>query len=130
MGNVPQQLKYITIKVLHKIRNRTEFGNYKGISVVAHAGKILLALATHCLSDFCERMGTLTEEQSVFRPNHSNTDMMFVIPQLQELARKKWIPLYAHFLGLTNAYESIDRTLVWNVLARFVVMQKPVSSIH
>ena len=43
--------------------------------------------------------------------------MMFVIRRLQELARKKRTPLYACFIDLTKAYDSVDRTLLWTVLA-------------
>ena len=61
---------------LHKKKDRTERGNYRGISLVAHAGKILLKIIARRLSEYC-----------------STTDMMFVIRRLQELARKKQIPL-------------------------------------
>ena len=53
----------------HKKKDRTECGNNRGISLVAHAGKILLKIT--------ERVGILLEEQSGFRPNRSTTDMMF-----------------------------------------------------
>ena len=95
-GDVPQQWKDAIIKVLHKKKDRTECGNYRGISLVAHAGKILLKIIARRLSDHCERLGVLLEEQSGFRPNRSTTDMMFVI-RLQELARKKRIPVRVHY---------------------------------
>ena len=44
---------------------------------------------------------------------------MFVIRRLQELVRKKRIPLYVCFVDPTKAYDSVDRTLLWTVLARF-----------
>ena len=72
----------------------TECSNYRGISLVAPAGKILLKIFVRRLSEYCERVKILPEEQSDFRPNRSTTDMMFVIRRLQELARKKRIPLY------------------------------------
>ena len=90
---MPQQWKDAIIMVLHKKKDRTECGNYRGISPVAHAGKILLKIITRRLSEYCERVGILPEEQSGFQPNRSTTDMMFVIRRLQELARKKQIPL-------------------------------------
>ena len=89
---MPQQWKYAIIVVLHKKKDRTEFGNYRGISLVAHAGKILLKIIARRLSEYCERVRILPEEQSGFRPNRSTTDMMFVIRRLQELTRKKRIP--------------------------------------
>ena len=38
-GEVPQQWKYAIIMVLHQKKDRTEFGNYRGISLVAHAAR-------------------------------------------------------------------------------------------
>ena len=114
---------------LHKKKDRTECGNYRVISLVAHAGKILLKIIACRLSEYCERVGTLPEEQSGFRPNRSTTDMMFVSRRLQELARKKRILFHVCFIDLTKAYDSVDRTLLWKVLARFGVPQNMISVI-
>ena len=110
--------KYAITMVLHKKKDLTDCGNYRGISLVAHAGKILLKIITRRLSEYCERVGILPEEESGFRPNRSNTDIMFVIRRLQELVRKKRIPLDVCFIDFTKAYDSVDRTLLWTVLAR------------
>ena len=126
---MPQQWKDVIIMVLHKKKNRTECDNYRGISLVARAGKILLKIIARRLSEYCERVGILPEEQSGFRPNCSTTDMMFVFRRLQELARKKRSPLYVRFIDLTRAYDSVDRTLPWTVLARFGVPQNIISVI-
>ena len=95
---MPQQWKCVIIMVLHKKKARAECGNYRGISVVAHAGKILLKILARRFSEYCERLGILPEQQSGFRANLSNTNMMFVLCRLQELARKKRIPLYVCML--------------------------------
>ena len=60
-----------------------------------HRRRYCLKIIARRLSEYCERVGILMEEQSGFRPNRSTTDMMFVVRRLQELARKKQIPLYA-----------------------------------
>ena len=100
---MPQQWRDAIIMALHKKKNRTECGNYRGISLVAHAGKILFKIVARRISENCERVGILPEEQSSFRSNRSTTDMVFVIRRLQELARKKRIPLYVCLINLTKA---------------------------
>ena len=50
-GKVLQQWKDVIIMVLHKQKDRTECGNYRGISLVAHAGKIILKIIARCLSE-------------------------------------------------------------------------------
>ena len=66
-GEVPQQWKYAIIKVLHKKKDRTEYGNYRGILLIAHAGKALLKNIARRLSEYCELVGILSEKQSGFR---------------------------------------------------------------
>ena len=116
--------------VVRKKKDRTECGHYRGISLVAHAGKILLKIFARRLSEYCKRVGILSEYQkSGFRPNRFTTGIMFVIRRLQELARKKRIPLYVYFIDLTQAY-SADRTLRWTVLARFRMPHIVISAIR
>ena len=114
--------------VLHK--KNLECGNNRGISLVAHAGKILLKIVVRRLSVYCESVGILPKEQNGFRPKHSTTDVMFVIRRLHELARKKTIPLYVCCVNLIKAYDFVDRSLLWTVLARFGVPQNMVYVIH
>ena len=75
-GEVPQQWKEVISMVRHKKRDRTECANYRGISLVAHAGKLLLKTIARRLSEYCERVGILPEEQSGFQPNRSTTNIM------------------------------------------------------
>ena len=117
---VPQRWRDAVMKVLHKKKNRTECGNYRGISLVAHAGKVLLKIVATRLRAYCEARNLLLEEQCGFRPHRSTTDMMFAVRRLQELGRKARVPLFLCFIDLQKAYDSVDRTLLWQVvLARF-----------
>ena len=40
-GEVPQERKDATVKVLHR-KDRTEYSNYRDLSLEAYAGKVLL----------------------------------------------------------------------------------------
>ena len=50
-GEVPQEWKDATIKVLHKKKDWTECSNYRDLSMVAHAGKVLLKIVANRLGD-------------------------------------------------------------------------------
>ena len=65
-GKVPQQWKYAVITVLHKKGDKTECGDYRGISLVSHVGKVLLKVVARRLSAYCEAKGLLPEEQCGF----------------------------------------------------------------
>ena len=59
---VPQEWKDATIKVLHKEKDRTECGNSRGLSLVAHTGKVSLKIVANRLGDFCKEAGNLPVE--------------------------------------------------------------------
>ena len=117
-GGVPQEWKEATIIALDK-KDRAECGNHHGISLVAHDGKVLLKVITSRQSNYCEREDILPEDQYGFRPQRQTTVMIFAVRPLHQLARKKSAPLSMCFVGLTNAYDAVDRTLLCTVLARF-----------
>ena len=94
------------------------------ISLVAHSGKTLLKLVASRLSNYCEAKGVLPEEQCGFRPARSTVDMLFVVRRLQKHGRGRKIPLYMCFIDLQKAYDSVDRELLWVVLARLGVPDK------
>ena len=81
-GEVPQTGKYVMIMVLHKKKDRIECGNYRGISLVAHAGTILLKSIGRRLSEYCERARIRPEAQSGFRQNCSPTDILYDVCDL------------------------------------------------
>ena len=106
----------MVISVLHKNSDKTECGNYRGISLVSHAGKVLLKVVARKLSAFCEAKGLLPEEQFGFRPDHSTTGMIFVVRRLQEIRRKTGASLFMCFIHFQTAYDTVDRTFLWQVL--------------
>ena len=77
----------------------------------------LLKIIVRSVSEYCERVGILPEEQqqSGFRPNRSTTD---------DVLRD------SSFIVLTKAHDSVDRTLLWTVFARFGVPQHMISVIR
>ena len=85
---------------------------------MSHAGKVLLKVVARRLSADCDAKGLLPEEQCGFRPNRSTTDMMFVVRRLQKIGRKAGVSLFMCFIDLQKAYDTVDRTLLWQLLTR------------
>ena len=54
---VPQLWKDAAIQVLHKKKDPTECGNYRGVSLIAHAGKVLMKIVTLRLDSCLKRRG-------------------------------------------------------------------------
>ena len=66
---VSQRWLDVVIKILHVNKDRTESGNYCGISLMVHVGKTFLKILATRLSAYCEVRNLLREEQCGFRPH-------------------------------------------------------------
>ena len=66
----------------------------------------------------------------MFCPHRSMTDMMFTVRTLQELGRNSRVPLFLCFINLQKAYDSVERTLLWQVPTRFGVLPKMIEVIR
>ncbi|CAM9464035.1 unnamed protein product, partial [Sphacelaria rigidula] len=130
IGEVPQEWKDVTIKVLHEQQDRIQCSNYRGISLVAHTAKVLLKIVANRLGNVCEETDVFPEEQCGFMRKRSTIDMMFVVRRLQELGRASNIPINMCFIDLQEAYDSVDRTLLWEVPSRFGVPLRMVTIIR
>ena len=126
-GKFTQRWKDAVIAVTHKKGDETECGKYRGTSLVSYAGKVLLKVVARKLSAYCQMKGLLPEEQCGFRPNRSTTDMMFVVRRLQEIGRKAGV---SRFIDLQKAYDTVDRTLLWQVLTRIGVPPQMIAVIQ
>ena len=127
---VPQQWKDAVITVLHKKCDKTEYGNYRSISLVSHAGKVIFKVTDRRLSAYCEANGLLLEKQCGFRTDRSTIDMMLVVRRLQEIGRKAGVSIFMCFIDLQKAYDTVDRTLLLQVLTRIGVPPQMIAVIR
>ena len=125
-----QQWKDAVITVLHKKGDKTECRNYRSISLVSHAGEVLLKVVGRRIGTYCEAKELLPEEQYGFRPDRSTTDMMFVVRRLQEIGRKAGVSFFVGFIDIQKALDTVDRTLLWEVLTRIGVPSQMIAVIQ
>ena len=98
---------------------------------MSHAGKVLIQVVARRLSAYCEAKGLLPEEELCgFRPDRFTTDMIFVVCRLQETGWKAGVSLYMCFVDLQKAYDTVDRTLLWQVLTRIGVPSQMIAVVR
>ena len=116
-GKLPQDLRDAVIITLYKNKGeKSDCSNYRGITVLSIAGKVLArVLLKRLVPTIAEDI--LPESQCSFRANRGTTDMVF-LRQLQEKCREQNMGLYATFIDLTKAFDTVSRTGLWLILER------------
>ena len=115
---IPQQLKGASITCLYKKGNRQLCDNYRGIPILAIAGKILIRMLLNRLIVQLEH-GLLPESQCGFRGGRVTVDMIFAARQLQEKCQKQCDDLFITFIDLTKACDTVCRDGPWQIMEKF-----------
>ena len=117
-GKLPQDLRDAVIITLYKNKGaKSDCSNYRGITLLSIAGKILARILLNRLAPTIGEK-CLPESQCGFRANRGTTDMVFVLRQLQEKCREQNRPLYVTFVDLTKAFDTVSRKGLWQILER------------
>ena len=117
-GSLPQDFKDATIVTLYKRKgDRHDCGNYRGISLLSIAGKVLAKVLLKRLMAIANEV--LPESQCGFRANRSTVDMIFTVRQLQEKSLEQQMPLYLAFIDFSKAFDTVHRDCVWQLLHKY-----------
>ena len=117
-GEVPGDLRDAVIVSLYKNKGeKSDCSNYRGVTLLSIAGKILArVLLDRLIPAIAEEV--LPESQCGFRANRGTTDMIFVLRQIQEKCREQNMALYAAFIDLTKAFDTVSREGLWRILGK------------
>ena len=102
-----------------KTREKNQTTNYGGITLPSVAGKTLACILLNRLILTIAQENT-PESQCGFRSNRGTIDMIFLLRQIQEKCREQNIGLYAAFVDLTKAFDTVSRDdcgKSWHALA-------------
>ena len=132
-GSVPQDFKDASIITLFKNKgSRTCCDDYRGISLLSIAGKILARVILNRIN--VQLVSSVyPESQCGFRAGRGTTDMVFGLRQLQEKSREHNKDLFLVFIDLTKAFDTVSRPTLWKVLSKLGVpddMLKVICSFH
>ena len=115
---LPQQWKDANIVTVYKRKgDKATCGNYRGISLLAVAGKVLARVLLARLLDSVADV-IMPESQCGFRKDRSTTDMIFAARLLQEKCREQHQDLFVAFVDLTKAFDTVNRDLLWIILSK------------
>uniref|UniRef100_K7DZQ5 Reverse transcriptase domain-containing protein n=1 Tax=Monodelphis domestica TaxID=13616 RepID=K7DZQ5_MONDO len=117
--DMPPELRDASIIALYKNKGSgAACGNYRGISLLSTAGKILArVILNRLLSSVSEQ--NLPESQCGFWPDRSTIDMVFTVRQMQEKCLEQNLSLYMVFIDLTKAFNTVNRDALWVILSKF-----------
>ena len=117
-SDLPHDLRDAVIITLYKNKGeKSDCSNYRGITLLSIAGKILARILLNRLIPSVAA-NHLPESQCGFRSNRGTTDMVFVLRQLQEKCREQNKGLYITFVDLTKAFDTVSRNGLWQILKR------------
>ena len=126
---MPDEFHDALIVSLYKNKgSKSDCGNYRGISLLSTAGKILAKVLLNRIMTVSEQ--NLPEAQRGFRPGRSTDDMVFAMRQLQEKCIEQSMPLNTVFIDLTKAFDTVNREALWTVLERIRCPPKLISMIR
>jgi hypothetical protein len=91
--------------------------DYRGIAVGSSVGKLYSLVLLARMNTWAESHGMRAAGQCGFRTGRGTTDDVFVLQHIIEKSKLQRKPLYVAFIDFRKAYDSIDRDLLWTVLA-------------
>ena len=122
-GHVPHAWKDANIVTIYKNGERTEWGNYRGLSLLSAAGKIFARILLNRLSRHITP-DVVPEKQCGFCSNRNTVDMIFCLRQLQQKCIEQDRPLYIIFVDFTKAFDTVGRTGLWQLLRKYGCPEK------
>ena len=115
---IPQQLKDASIIRLYKKGNRQLCDTYRGISLLAIAGKISARVLLNRLIVHLEHR-LHPDSQCGLGAGLGTVDMIFAARQLQEKCEEQYDDLFITFIDLTKALDTVCRDGPWQIMEKF-----------
>jgi hypothetical protein len=115
-GDVPSFLRDVTITVLHKGKGSKEDCNnyYRGISLMAHRGKILEGMILNRLQPALKHV--IPINQFGFTTGVGTPDAILISRVVEIGTEKEQTELVRCYVDLTKAYDKVNRELLWKLL--------------
>ena len=124
-GKYPEKWKLTIIIPIFKNKNSPkDVQNYRGIGLTTALQKIFQKIIKNRLNAWSEINHLFPLCQAGFRKGHSTINQIFILETIANRYKKRDQPLYCFFADFEKCFDSINRELLWNKLAKIGVSDK------
>ena len=117
---IPEEWAEGIIVPLFKEGDECDVGNYRGITLSSHIGKVFCSIMKERLYRAVDGV-VIGEAQGGFRKNRQTVDHLFVVSGVVQLRRIEGKKTWMAFLDLRKAYDSVWREGLWEKLKAYGV---------
>ena len=94
--------------------NAKECSNYRTISLISQASKVMLKILQARLQQYLNR--ELPDVQAGFRKGRGTRDQIANIRWIMEKAREFQKNIYFFFMGYAKAFDCVDHNKLWKIV--------------
>ena len=124
---VPNDWRCGLIIRLPKKGNLMECGNWRGITLLPVAAKVLGKVINTRIRDAVDTM--LRQEQAGFRRGRRTTEQIFILRNIIEQVIEWNANLYVCFVDFEKAFDSIDRGILWGIMGEYGIPLKLITMV-
>ena len=129
-GKVPDSWKEGRLVLIHKKGALTDIFNYRPLTVLQSVSALYTKLLNKRLSEVTEVHKLLGEIQNGFRKGRSGGDSAFILNTILWKTSAQQKAVHLAFLDLLKAYDTVDRAILWKILAKMGIGGKFLRSIQ
>ena len=112
-NSFPKQWTKGMILPIHKKGNSNEPSNYRGITLVSYFCKLFTVIINERLKKWALENETISDAQFGFKADYSTVDAIFILQSLINNTINSKKKLYACFIDLKRAFDSVYRNGLW-----------------
>ena len=96
--------------------------NYRTISLISHASKVILKIIVNRLNPQAEKI--IAEEQARFRSGRITTEQIFNLRVLCEKYSQHQQDIYHVFIDFKKAFDRVWHEALWTTMKKYIMGQK------
>ena len=127
-GIWPSEWKKSLIISLYKKGSKQKCENYRTISLITHASKIMLKIILHRQQHITEEF--ISKEQDGFRKGRSTSEQIFNLRIISEKYAQHNKPLFHVFIDFKKAFDRVWHEALWSSMKRFNINLKLIEAIQ